>query len=280
MTGLNSTPHEPIWVLRCIQTLTDISWHDTGYPNFNVPEGHPCNLPQGFQAIVMGYIYGFAPCNLVLYRVWERTNYIEAYRKFDRIYQSLLPGRTAIGAKQLAAARYTAELLNAQVDPSPYGRPWTDIYETAPHILQRASRWMALLDALQSEEILLVDQNECLMDSNTSLGKVIEGGTDEEFAAVKEFLLLPENSVKECCLRLTGVTKMISTLADTPKDTELRRYLTGEIQRRITDVFGPPVAVSNEPPAELQLVEASGVQRSITHIFGIHIGVTDEPPCI
>ena len=109
---------------------------------------------------------------------------------------------------------------------------------------------------MESEEVLLVNEDRHLMDDNITLRNVIERATDTDFEKVTQFLLTKENNFKECCLRLSGVRSMIINLVDTPKEnTELRSYLVQTITERIAHIFGKPGATQDDLPPEIQMVE-------------------------
>jgi hypothetical protein len=88
------------------------------------------------------------------------------------------------------------ELANRKCDKAPDRSP-EDIAEAVDHVLRKgAARWKDLVSTVQSTEVLLVDEDRHLRDSTSTLGGVIAHGTDEEFGAMKDFLLSEENNFK------------------------------------------------------------------------------------
>lgn len=202
---------------------------------------------------------------MVLYQLWERRHYCIAQERYDELYQANLPNNSAAEARSLAVAQYIQETTEKlETDYSDCGKPGT-IRNAVNHILRRASRWTALINSVKSREILLIDQNQHVMRPETIIGNVIEQGTDAEFDEMVDFLLDPKNLVKDNCLRLSGVSEMISDLADAQDGSELREYLARQVKRRVQDVFGD-VAVA--PTEKLKVVEGPS-QLDILAIFGI-----------
>jgi hypothetical protein len=183
---------------------------------------------------------------MVLYRLWERGCYCRAQERFDEIYQAHLRGRTPAEAKRLATQQYVQETLDKQVEGRSKVSSPTYVETTVKTILQRASRWTALVKATNSAEILLIDQSTHITPHNMTLGNVIVNGTDDEFEEMKSFMMSPESLVKEDCLRLSGVSDMIFDLATAKEDSELRGYLAKVIKMRIESVFGPPQEMPGE----------------------------------
>jgi hypothetical protein len=278
---LNSLFHWPATVLRCIHYLTDVSWEDIGYPNFDAPADHPCqrDVPQSFQAVIIGYISaGFSPSNLVLYRLWERAKYIEEHNKFESILKPFLENHNAEEARELAFDAYVQQAWEPQAHTGAYSRTIEGIACAARHILRRGARWVALINAVESSEVVLADEDRHLLDGSTTISRVIQQDAEDEFEKVKEFLCSPENNFKESCLRLSGLQDMIHKLADTPKGTDLRAYLQDTVRSRIEDLFGPAGRVVDDPLEDITKIEITDLTFDINTIFGIHIGVTDEPP--
>lgn len=224
------------------------------------------------QAVCIGFVTGFSPSNLVLYRLWERENYIAAKKAFDAMLRSFLPDHTPHQARQLAVEAYVEDKLSKQPRNETYRRPRDLIYLAVEEILKRGARWAALLDAVESEAVLLINEDRHLMGERTTLRDVIEMGTDDEFERVRQILLSGENNFKECCLRLSGIQSMIMDLANTPRaQAEVRSYLIKAITARITQIFGEPGYVQDDPLEEKREVFGS-FEALIVHVFGIYIG--------
>lgn len=132
----------------------------------------------------------------------------------------------------------------------------------------------------ESMEVLLVDEDRYIGDPTTTLGKVIEHGTEEEFEAMKAFLFSEENNFKECYLRLTGGCSMINELKETcESETRLRVYLVKAIKERIEDVFGPPEQ-TGDPLEEITYIDSDPLQHAIWSVLGIQVNISSDssPP--
>lgn len=245
--------------------LTQINWDGAGFFDTEAPED--TNDILGFNAIAMGFLIGkYTPSNMLLYRLWERENYIRAQERFDEIYRAQLPCQSFLEAKRLAIQQYTQEILDHQIEKESEISSREDVEGAVFHILRRGARWTELMHAVDSPEILLIDQTMHVMDEDTIIGNVIEHGTNEEFDVMKEFLIAPENRVKEDCLRLSGVSQMALDLADSPRNSPLRNYLTTAIRDRIEVVYGRlPQLNGNERIPFF----CGRPQRDIVDIFGI-----------
>lgn len=260
---------EPHTVLRCLEVLTQINWDGAGFLDTVTPEGTN-DIILGFNAIAMGYITGeYTPSNMLLYRLWERENYIRAQQRFDEIYRAQLPCENFLEAKRLAIQQYTQEILDHQIKKESEISSREDVEGAVFHILRRGARWTELMHAVDSAEILLIDQRMHVMKEDTIIGNVIEHGTNEEFDVMKEFLIAPENRVKEDCLRLSGVSQMALDLADSPRNSQLRNYLTTAIRDRIELVYGRPAQLPELNHHGKIRFPCGRPQRDIVDIFGI-----------
>ncbi|KAF3289244.1 hypothetical protein TWF970_003025 [Orbilia oligospora] len=101
------------------------------------------------------------------------------------------------------------------------------------HEDKRGARWQSLVDTL-SPEILLIDPYA----SNTFLS-TLEHGTDDDFELAKASVCSAGSRTWEICLKLTGVHKMIEDLEEgkTNLAPEVRKWIAGEIQRRVHDAI-------------------------------------------
>jgi hypothetical protein len=161
--------------------------------------------------------------NMVIYRLWERHNYYYAVEHFDKIYQRHLPTHTTMEAKQIAFDEHAREIQEAQVRGESQITSLAIIREALKQILKRGLRWMALVNAFESEEILLLDQDAPLFE-NSTLGDVLLDCSDDDFEWMKGFLLLPENGLKNTCYRLSGISNMLKDLSDTGHDSPVRTW--------------------------------------------------------
>lgn len=265
----------PRTVLRCLHVLTDMNWDEIATTDIADTGETQFGCGRSFGAIMHGVIYGeFCPADMILYRLWERQNYLVAQQKCDDMYQAHLPGKPSAEARNLAVSQYVQEVTEKRADDESGLTP-ENIREAIHLILRRAARWMTLVTTF-SIEILLVNQRKQLLRDNVTLGNVFEDGTDEEFEELLRFLLNPANRVRETCLLLSGVSKMIIDLADASPNSEIRQYLGSAVKLRVQDIFGEPVDFLNKTPAERE-IHNRPPQRYINAIFGIKI-ITRQLP--
>lgn len=188
--------------------LTQISWDETGLWTSGGNDSE--NPAVGMIAMALSYIRNeFTPSNLVMYRLWERQHYIRAYEQFDEMYQAHLAREIPVEAKNLALEQYIQQTINAQTEANSQVVLPTDIVKAVWLIFRRGCRWRTLVHAIESGEVLLLDQTVQLMNETITVGRVIDVGTDEDFVTMKDFLLDPENRLRENCLRLSGVSDML-----------------------------------------------------------------------
>ncbi|KAF3491676.1 uncharacterized protein GIQ15_01193 [Arthroderma uncinatum] len=102
------------------------------------------------------------------------------------------------------------------------------------------SYWNVFRNALQTDEILLVD-------SAYSFDMDMPKTT---FESAQQIWLCPEFGLKQFCQKLSGVSQMISDLARTEQHSEARAFLAAKIPDRIEEVLGPrmsPTTIHNYP---------------------------------
>jgi hypothetical protein len=260
---------QPNLALKCLHVLTDIDWNETGIPNLFGDEESPFNFGRSFGAFIIGCLKGeFSPATMVMYRLWEREKYLVAQQKCDEMYQAHLPGKSIAEARNLAVSQYVQEVIDLRANNGSELTP-EHFREGVDLILRRAARWMSLVTAVGSIEILLIDQGVQALRDDTSIGHVIEEGTDQEFEELKQRLLEPSYGIKNDCKRLTGVPKMIRDLGNALPDTDIRRYLAEEVKTRIQDVFGESIPNLEDNPPGMRKINPGAPQRYINEIFGI-----------
>jgi hypothetical protein len=249
-----------------------ISWENTGCgPN----EQRSDSPHDSMITLAVGWLEGkFHANNMVIYRLWERHNYYYAVEHFDKIYQRHLPTHTTMEAKQIAFDEHAREIQEAQVRGESQITSLAIIKEALKQILKRELRWMALVNAFESEEILLLDQDAPLFE-NSTLGDVLLDCSDDDFEWMKGFLLLPENGLKNTCYRLSGISNMLKDLSDTGHDSPVRPYLETEVKRRIENAI--PQAES-APDFSSEMAFGPLRDRAIMDIFGIRSRIMDGPP--
>jgi hypothetical protein len=258
-------------VYRCIQFLTEVSWQLTGLKH-GFEDMQTDKLSPSFATILSGYIFGnLSPADMVLFRIWERENYILAYDRFEELLQSHatdLEG-SATAARTVALNQYIEMTCHEYRSQSSYSN--VERAEAAKAIVQRGSRWRSLLEGVSCVDALLLDQQAYIAHPNNIIGDVIEKGSDEEFEAMRQYLLSPDDSFKEICLRLSGIVRMIKDLADSDGNSELRNYLAKEIDYRIQEAMPPLNGTANfrvSPETRVEFtIERS--HRVIYEIFGI-----------
>jgi hypothetical protein len=263
-----------------MQALVDIDWtgigalgHGGGEPRGPVPDF----VDPAFVTVCLGCVAGFGPADAVLYRMWERDCYLMAQDECDKIYQGYLPGKSMSEARRLTVESYTQRKID-RIAPSPaYGHcnlhP-EHIREAVSLILRRASRWLELINAIGSQEVILVDQDKAIVNSDKTFGQILDG-TVEEFEELKRFLLDPVNGFRDNCLQLTGLSNMIHDMANAPLDSVLRRYLEEHVKLRIRSIYGDPIKFINEVAAEAPSAVADQQQFDVVNVLGIMISVKE-----
>ncbi|KAJ5896005.1 uncharacterized protein N7473_005404 [Penicillium subrubescens] len=101
-----------------------------------------------------------------------------------------------------------------------------------------AKRIASLVEAIGVIEVLLIsiDEDEISLPQDIPALTFIELD-DEEWISLLSRLLNPYLQLKETCLKLSGVVRMIQQL-DGMGESALRPFLAQEIRRRVEDVFG------------------------------------------
>ena len=256
--------------------LCHIQWDNTGlYENDVVRSEHNFqpdmqNIRTLIECLSLG---NFRPSNVVLYHLWERENSIRLWDEFDTLYQTILTHENPATAKQLAKEQYAQKILRERINQGSQLSSLEACKEAVNHVLLRGQRWRALVQALQSADIVVMFQSLGTVDKYSIVGDVIDHGSDEDFDGMKRLMLKPEYHLQETCLRLTGVRDMIFELSNAPVRSELRKYLATAIKTRIESVFEP---VDEKWPDTLScrtLIITDSLQRNIVDILGICINI-------
>ena len=260
----------------CLRYLSDLSWATTGL-------NHAIQIELGrmppITATILSAYQGHAlvPSDMVAYLIWERTNYIHAYRRCGELY--LDPGNVGMNPEQVrisAVERYVREVCD--------GQDWATSVHSSPEresaakrVLHRGMRWQELVEGVGCLEAVLVHPNAYIgPPSGNNIGNIVDRGTDEEFASFKLQLVSPECGFRDYCLRLSGLANMILDLAESRVNGPLRAYLAGEISRRIGDVFpdsdSPEMTAGNPIQRPLSLapmrLPMNRSRHAIAEIFG------------
>lgn len=245
-----------------------IIWDYAGLFDAAVPEE---SSGVGILGVVAGVLKGemYAP-NLVLFRHWERGNYIYAHDKVDELYRAHLAYMNASEAKRLATKEYIQEVHAGQIEKDSEISSREDIKEAVRHILHRGARWRSLVEAIGSAEALLMD-DRLYIGVKKAIGDIIKDGTDEEFDKLKTDLLNVEGRMRDTSLALSGVTEMLYELADSPTDSTTRQEMTRAITRRFETVFGQQWPDTQRDPHSKVAISSNHLSRSIMDIFGITI---------
>jgi hypothetical protein len=178
----------------------------------------------------------------------------------NSIFQTLLRRLTTIRLHQTRREIYEAELANGSPEDlakrCAYFKVVNDFLEkdntTLPpeekaHFIREfdltlliGSRWNELIDAIGSEEVLLINEYDHLLcfDEEENPAQVIEEGSDAAFRQYKERLVSSELGLKDTCLRLSGICNMIIALRRMDGDFEARKVILEEIPRRVLAVLG------------------------------------------
>lgn len=266
---------QPKWIIGGLGKLKWINWDDITSSSHLDLSSFGDRWGRALSTIVGGYAVGeYCPADMVLYRHWERINYLKAQARCDKLYWAHLRGESVASARDLAVSDYIQEQIAKQAAISSSIAPH-DVREAAHLILRRAARWQLLVNYF-SEEFLLVDQSEALLRPNVTLEAVLEDGSDEDFKSLVSDLIDPSLQVRETCLMLTGVSRMILDLADSPTDSAIHRYLARRVKERIEYVMGTnPESPSAASPTERRKIQDGPPQRYIVSLFGIRM-TSDE----
>ena len=222
--------------------LCHIQWDNTGlYHNDVAKNEHNAQVSEQVDTtLILGLSFGyFRPSNVVLYHLWERECCIQHWDEFDKLYQTILTEGNPANAKHLAKEQYAQKILHERTSKGSPLSSLDAVKEALDSILQRGERWRALVQAVQSAEVLLMYQNRGTFDQYSIIGNVIDYGSDEAFDNIKRRVLAPECRLQQTCLQLTGLRDMITELANAPVRSEFRKYLVTTVQSRIDLVFGP-----------------------------------------
>ncbi|KAI4167179.1 MAG: hypothetical protein LQ343_007412 [Gyalolechia ehrenbergii] len=256
--------------------LSHIQWDNTGLYDNDTLRNEQNFRPNGqitltlIQCLSLG---NFRPSNLVLYHLWERENCVRLWDKFDDLYQTFLTRENSANAKHLAKEQYAQKILRDRIDEGSSLSSLDAVKEAVDHILLRGKRWRALVQAVQSADILVMYQSRGTADKYSSVGHVVDHGSDEDFDRMKRLILDPVNHLQETCLRLTGVRDMIFELANAPIHSELRKYLATAVKFRIESIFEPIEEKWPDVLSHRMLIITDYLQRNIVDILGICIKV-------
>lgn len=253
--------------LLCQYFLSDIDWERIGSAELGTTTYTSPNPVAGqLSMAVIGLALTtarFNRANMVLYRLWERQYYIRIHDRCEDFCQEISPSTST----RQARIKFTETLVRETQESSSITADRDEIEQAIHNILRRGSRWRELVDATQSEEIVLVDQDLPVMPPLQSIGIIINTGDDAQFKELKDFLLDPKYEVKANCLRLSGVAQMIIDLADAPESSELRQYLCATIENRIRCVLGNPGLAGHIPQSGTY--EWDTIQETIVDLCGI-----------
>ena len=267
---------EPRSVLECFYTMKSISWETTGL----CPDSQDTSMSgisQSFWTIITCFLrHEFTPSNLVLYRIWQRDGYLRTQQAFSDIYRVKLQDMPRSQAKEEATREYIQSL--AQKHSTTHSEMSPGVFSSVVRkILRTASRWAALVNACESLEIILLDQ-KCHFHDKT-IGEIIEQGTNEEFENWRNSILSPEVHLKEDCMRLSGVVRMIQKLSDSTQSSEVRQILAEEVQERF-QIWGERLEGSDQTDQEEPILRLPEIlqERFVNEIFGITIILENVGP--
>ncbi|KAK5674179.1 hypothetical protein LTS10_013076 [Elasticomyces elasticus] len=96
---------------------------------------------------------------MVIFRLWERHNYLNAVQLFDEIYQTKLSVHSPEDARLTVFNAYATETRETQIRKGSEISTAVIIEGALEHILRRGLRWKALLHVVGSPKVLLLDQD-------------------------------------------------------------------------------------------------------------------------
>jgi hypothetical protein len=168
--------------------------------------------------------------------------FIRIHQSWRKSYEAeLASGSTEEQAKQFADVKVVLTFLTKDTRTSLESEKTAQFIRDLDQTRLIGSRWNKLVHAVGSQEVLLVSvDDEDLWDDDPDPIQVIEEGTEEAFQQCKERLLSYDLGLKDTCLRLSGVSNMILALRKLDEDSEARKFIEGEVKRRVQEVLGKP----------------------------------------
>ncbi|KAL9045015.1 MAG: hypothetical protein Q9214_001891, partial [Letrouitia sp. 1 TL-2023] len=261
-------------VVAGMYALCHIQWDNTGLYDDDVSRNEHNFDPKGqitlvlIQCLSLG---NFRPSNVVLYHLWERANCVRFWDEFDDLYQTILTRENSTNAKHLAKEQYAQKILRGLIDKKSPLSSLDAVKEAVDEILLRGERWRILVQAVHSVDILMIYQSRGTADMYSTVGDVVDHGSDEDFDRLKRQVLDPKYRMRETCLLLTGVRDMILNLVNAPVRSELRKYLATAIKTRIQSVFKPLPEEWPDVVSRKMLIITDPFQRNIVDILGMCI---------
>jgi hypothetical protein len=172
----------------------------------------------------------------------RRLTLIQLHQSWCKIYEAeLAKGNTEEQSTAVANANPVLRFLGKDKVARLEGEKTAQLIHEFGQMRLRGSRWKELVNAIGSQEVLLMNENhDDLWDVDPNLNQVIEEGTEEAFQRCKERLISSEFDLKDTCIRLSGISHMILALRKLEDDSALQRYISEEIDRRVREVFGKP----------------------------------------
>ena len=257
---------------HCLYLLKDISWSDTGLSRRRegMPPDWDCPI---LLTIIDGVIDGkFTAANYVLYRQWQRQNYLLAQEEFSELYRSKITELAPAEAKQQATLCYVEKVIQS-VPTWSHSRA----SQVAHQILRIGSRWAALIHTCESVEVILLMQESLWSpESNKSIGDIINYGTNEEFRQLRRAFLDPSMRFLQDILRMTGLENMINELGHSDSQSELRAFLSKEIHQRLQPWPDTDEAPKCPPVLEADKHFDNSFDSEVNHVFGIHFKAVAE----
>lgn len=196
--------------------------------------GIPSDIAPWFD-IRLKHITDIEP-NVVYEVLRARLGLLQLHRDFsEEIKQAKASGMTEQVAETFASRKLMLD-LGKTIDPQQ-----TSIDEFVMDFdlrIKIAKRIASLVDVIGVTEVLLIsfDGDRIELPGDIPSLTFIEV-SDEEWTSLLSQLLNPSLQLKETCLRLSGVVRIIQEL-DGIGESVLRTFLAQEIRRRVKDVFG------------------------------------------
>lgn len=219
-----AAPHRPTALSRSHSTYEFVQPNMLQAPRIGFDWLHGLN----FTNYVWGYNYLGVEDHTAIRRFYRSLEKRRSSMARHHMYE--MAGQVDTFYDEVAGAQRRSSAISSQWEYQPSGSGAMPSDPLA-HEDKRGARWQSLVESL-SPEILLIDP----MASNSFLS-TLEHGTDEDFEMAKAQFCCPGSPTWETCLKLTGVHKMIEDLEEGKSNLslEVRKWIAGEIKRRVTD---------------------------------------------
>lgn len=215
-------------------TLMKANWE-----NFGIQKSRPDTT----NGIVWLFMELYTHEASVLYcRLSSRLAAVDIGKKYTNFFQKAISdGMDEASSRDFASRKLILETEQKTTDPASQHRSNDDDWiKNIDRVFCIALRWKHLFDTIGVPEIALIGYEDGYEFEWVDMPVPdIESVSNEEYDSLLVKLLDPALSLKETCLKLSGVVGMIQRLKDL-EESETRTFLAQEIKRRVKDVLGSP----------------------------------------